>query len=300
MGLRGHRGNVSDRILVTGAGGQLGRDLVEHLSGRPGLEVVAADHAALDVTSRAVTLSVIDEIRPRWIVHTAAWTAVDDCEADTERAFLVNAYGTRNVAEAARTTGAHLCCISTDYVFDGTLERPYTEWDTTGPRSVYGRSKLGGEQEAGPAATVVRTSWLFGAHGPNMVRTVVGLARRAEESGSTLRFVDDQRGCPTSCEDLAPTVAELALARAPGVFHVTNQGPTSWYGLARDVVAAAGLDPAMVEPIGTAQLDPPRPAPRPANSVLDNVALRAAGLPLLPDWHEPMERLVKRLGAEGS
>ena len=289
---------VTDRVLVTGAGGQLGTDLVDHLSGRPGLDTVGVDHAALDVTNRAAVRTAVEQIHPRWIIHTAAWTAVDACESDPERAFAVNAYGVRNVAEAARVAGAHLSVISTDYVFDGTLDRPYDEWDRPDPRSVYGRSKLGGEQEAGPGTTVVRTSWLFGAHGPNMVRTVVGLARKAEAARTPLRFVDDQRGCPTGCDDLAPMVADLTLSRCPGVFHVTNSGPTSWFALARDVVAAAGFDPGLIEPITTAQLDPPRPAPRPANSVLDNRALRLSGRDELPDWHEPMERLVKVLAQE--
>jgi dTDP-4-dehydrorhamnose reductase len=286
---------VTDRVLVTGAGGQLGRDLVEHLSGRPGLDPIGVDHATLDVTNRAAVLTAVEQVHPRWIVHAAAWTAVDACEADPDRALAVNAYGVRNVAEAARLTGAHLGVISTDYVFDGTQDRPYDEWDRPNPLSVYGRSKLGGEQEAGPGATVVRTSWLFGAHGPNIVRTVVGLARKASGGGTPLRFVDDQRGCPTGCDDLAPVVSELTLSRCPGVFHVTNSGPTSWFGLARDVVAAAGFDPDLIEPITTAELDPPRPAPRPANSVLENRALRALGGAPLPDWHEPMERVVKVL-----
>ena len=290
---------VTDRILVTGARGQLGTDLVGHLTGRPGLEVVGVDRATLDVTNRAAVLTAVEQIGPRWIIHAAAWTAVDACESDPERALAVNAYGVRNVSEAARLVGAHLAVISTDYVFDGTLDRPYDEWDRPNPRSVYGRSKLGGEHEAGAGATVVRTSWLFGAHGPNMVRTVVGLAGKASAAGTPLRFVDDQKGCPTGCEDLAPVVAELALSRCPGVFHATNSGVTTWYGLARDVVAAAGFDPELVEPITTAELDPPRPAPRPANSVLDNRALRLAGRDELADWHEPMERLVKLLAEEG-
>lgn len=289
---------MTDRVLVTGAGGQLGRDLALHLSSRPRLEMVGVDHAALDVTNRAAVLTAVEQTGPRWIVHAAAWTAVDACESDPDRALAVNAYAVRNVAEAARLSGAHLSVISTDYVFDGTLDRPYDEWDRPNPLSVYGRSKLGGEREAGPGATVVRTSWLFGAHGPNIVRTVVGLARKAAAAGTPLRFVDDQRGCPTGCDDLAPMVADLTLSRCPGIFHVTNSGPTTWFGLARDVVGAAGLDPGLIEPITTAELDPPRPAPRPANSVLDNRALRALGAGALPDWHEPMERLVKVLAEE--
>jgi dTDP-4-dehydrorhamnose reductase len=181
--------------------------------------------------------------------------------------------------------------VSTDYVFDGTSARPYTEWDAPNPLSAYGRSKLGGEGELDPGATIVRTSWLFGRHGTNAVKTVL---RLAAEPGP-LRFVDDQRGCPTEAADLAGAIRHLLTARLPGTFHVTNQGPTTWYELATAVLAAAGADPARVEPVPTADLDPPRPAPRPANSVLDNAAMRLSGIPLLADHHEPLERLVKDL-----
>jgi dTDP-4-dehydrorhamnose reductase len=294
------------RVLVTGAAGQLGRDLVEALSGavpaggrrgdpstgrlgeRRPVEVVAVDRARLDVADRTAVGAVVDAVRPDVVVHTAAWTAVDACEADPDRAFAINALGTRHVAEAARRHGAHLVYLSTDYVFDGTSPRPYREWDPPHPLSVYGRSKLGGEQELDPGATVVRTSWLSGAHGANMVATVLRLA----SAGDRLRFVDDQRGSPTFTADLAGAVAVLATERLPGVFHVTNQGVASWFEFAAAVLAAAGDDPARVEPITTADLVPPRPAPRPAHSVLDNAALRLAGLDLLPDWHDGLGRLV--------
>ena len=144
-----------------------------------------------------------------------------------------------------------------------------------------------------PGATIVRSSWVWGLHGTNMVKTVLRLAAR----GGPLRFVDDQRGCPTFTGDLAAMLLRLGVARRPGLFHCTNQGPTTWFQFACDVVAAAGLDPAMVEPIRTSELQPPRPAPRPANSVLDNAALRLSGVPLLPDHHEPLERVVKGLVA---
>jgi dTDP-4-dehydrorhamnose reductase len=154
--------------------------------------------------------------------------------------------------------------------------------------SVYGRSKLGGERELDPGSAVVRTSWVCGAHGANMVKTVLRLA-----SGTgPMRFVDDQRGSPSFTADLAGVVAVLATERLPGTFHVTNSGVTSWYGFARAVLEAAGDDPERVEPIATAELDPPRPAPRPANSALDNAALRLLGMPPLPDWHDGLERLV--------
>ena len=285
-------------MLVTGAGGQLGRDLVDVLSGRVAdgggapagrpWDVAAFDHARLDVSRRAAVLTAVEGVRPDVIVHAAAWTAVDACEGDPDRAFAVNALGTRHVAEAARRTGAHVVYVSTDYVFDGTSARPYREWDATNPLSVYGRSKLGGEAELDPASTVVRTSWVCGAHGANMAKTVLRLA----DGPGPLRFVDDQRGSPTFTADLAVTVAALARDRLPGVFHVTNSGTTTWYGFARAVLAAAGHDPDRVEAIATAELDPPRPAPRPANSVLDNAALRLMGMELLADWHDGLDRLV--------
>jgi dTDP-4-dehydrorhamnose reductase len=283
------------RILLTGAGGQLGRDLTAVFTAGPGRpEVLAADRSRLDVVDRDAVLQAITATRPSVVVHAAAWTAVDACELDPDRAFRVNALGTRHVAEGAALADAHLVYLSTDYVFDGRSSDPYREWDQTNPVSVYGRSKLGGEREARalrPSATIVRTSWLCGAHGANMVKTVLRLAHDHPE----LRFVDDQRGCPTFTEDLAEMILRLATGRLHGVFHVTNQGETTWYQFARDVLTAAGLDPDRVQPISTEELYPPRAAPRPANSVLDNAALRYEGIPLLDDHRVPLERLVKQL-----
>jgi dTDP-4-dehydrorhamnose reductase len=238
----------------------------------------------------------ITQLAPDLVIHCAAWTAVDACEADPERAWRVNALACRHIAEAAALTGAHLVVVSTDYVFDGTQPDPYVEWDAPNPRSVYGRSKLGGEDEARrllPTATIARTSWLCSSHGQNMVKTVMRLA--TEDPDRPLRFVDDQRGCPTFTEDLALALLRLGVARRPGLFHVTNSGVATWFDLAREIVKLAGGDPSRVEPISTAELDPPRAAPRPANSVLDNAALRLSGLPLLPDYHDALERTVKAL-----
>ena len=278
------------RLLVTGAGGQLGHDVARHAHDR-GDDVVAVDRGGLDVTSRDAVLGAITSLRPDAVVNCAAWTAVDACEGDPDRAFAANALAVRWLREACDRTGAHLVQISTDYVFDGTLDRPYHEWDVPSPRSVYGASKLAGEREAGPAATVVRTSWVCGEHGANILKTVLRLAAERDE----LAFVDDQRGCPTFTADLAVALRRLAVDRRSGIHHVTNHGAVSWYEFVREVVAAAGRDPAMVRPIATADLDPPRPAPRPANSVLDNAVLRLAGLPLLRDFREPLRELVERL-----
>jgi dTDP-4-dehydrorhamnose reductase len=288
------------RVLITGAGGQLGRDVTSVFSDSPSRpEVLAADRVRLDVADRDAVLQAVTSTRPTVVIHAAAWTAVDACEGDPDRAFRVNALGTRHVAEAAALVEAHLVYLSTDYVFDGSAAAPYREWDPTNPVSVYGRSKLGGEREVQalrPGSTIVRTSWVCGAHGANMVKTVLGLAQDRPE----LRFVDDQHGCPTFTEDLAGMILRLATARLPGLFHVTNQGATTWYRFARDVLSAAGLDPDRVKPIATAELQPPRPALRPANSVLDNAALRYQGIALLDDHHIPLERLVKQLIAEGA
>lgn len=288
------------RILITGAAGQLGTDLARIATADAHHHVVAADRARLDVADRDQVLGALTELRPDLVLHAGAWTAVDACESDPDRAWRVNALGCRHLAEGAAAVGAHLVSLSTDYVFDGMSPRPYHEWDPTHPRSVYGQSKLGGEGEVLgrlPGAAVVRTSWLCSPHGANVVKTVLKLATRAVRSGrgERLRFVYDQRGCPTFTDDLAGMVLELGVGRRPGLFHVTNQGPTSWYEFAREVVACAGLDPALVEPIATADLSPPRQAPRPANSVLDNAALRLSGIPLLPDHREPLERTVKML-----
>lgn len=278
------------RLLVTGGNGQLGRELVEAFAGH---EVVAPPRDQLDVAQRDSVVQHVIAAEPDAIVHAAAWTDVDGCEREPHRALRVNALGTRHVAEAARLVGARVCYISTDYVFPGDSSRPYTEWDETGPLSAYGRSKLGGERELDPGSTIVRTSWVCGRHGRNFVKTMLRAGREAGPEGLTV--VDDQHGSPTFAVDLASMVATLVVARLPGTFHVTNQGQTTWFGFAREVLAAAGLDPAVVRPIPTSRLDPPRPAPRPAWSVLDNAALRLSGIPLLPHYHQSLVHLVRTL-----
>ena len=178
------------KVLVTGAGGQVGRELVDVLAP---FEVVACTHADLDTGDRDSVLAVIADARPDAIVHCAAWTAVDLCEADPDRAYRDNAMSNRNVMDAARRVGAYVVALSTDYVFDGDKDEAYHEWDTPNPQSVYGASKLAGEFEIDPDCAVVRTSWVCGRHGGNAVKTIL---RLAQESGK-MRFVSDQRGSPT-------------------------------------------------------------------------------------------------------
>ena len=281
------------RVLVTGAAGQVGREVVD-VCERAGDDVVAVDRSAVDMTDRDAVLGAVTMVRPHAVIHTAAWTAVDACEADPARAFAANALAVRWVADGCRLADAHLVTVSTDYVFDGTKSTPYHEWDTPNPQSVYGASKRAGEIEAlsgGVPAALVRTSWVCGRHGSNMVKTVL---RLAGEPGR-LRFVHDQVGHPTFAADLAVMLRRLAVDRRTGVHHVTNQGAVSWHDFVAEVLRAAGHDPARVEAIATADLQPPRPAPRPANSVLDNAVLVAAGLPLLRDFRAPLAELVAEL-----
>ena len=275
------------RVLVTGAGGQLGRELARHCADG-GDTVVALDRSQLDVGDQRAVAEAVETHHPDVVVNAAAWTAVDACETAPERAFRDNADAVRWLRAACDATGAHLVQMSTDYVFDGTLDRAYREDDHPNPRSVYGRSKLAGELAAGDKSTIVRTSWLCGVSGGNMVKT----ALRLLAAGAPMAFVTDQRGCPTFTADLVVPVRELAVQRRPGVFHVTNQRAVSWFEFVREVVEAAGGDVRAVRPITSAELVPPRPAPRPANSVLANDALQAAGMPLLRDHAEPLHELV--------
>ena len=282
------------KILVTGAAGQLGRELVDVATGA-GHDVFAASRAELDVTKPEVVRAAVLREQPAVIVHAAAWTAVDACESDHEKAMLHNGAATRFVVDAAREVGARVIYISTDYVFDGTKPTPYVEADVPNPQSVYGVSKLAGEQAVDTSIdTVVRISWVCGFHGANMVKTILRIAAQQD----TLTFVDDQVGCPTFADDAAAMITRLATEARPGIWHVTNQGAVSWYEFTREVLRAAGHDPARVKPVRTRDLVPARPAPRPANSVLDNAALRTAGISLLDDFRVPLARLVSRLTAQ--
>ena len=278
------------RVLITGAGGQVGHELVR-VFGAGGHEVAGFDHASLDITNRDSVRAAVVEFHPDAIVHSAAWTAVDACEGDPDRAFAVNAMGTRFIVEASRFVDAAVHYISTDYVFDGTKDSAYLEWDQTNPQSVYGASKLAGERELGDNSSIIRTSWICGFHGPNMVKTILRIAAEND----TLSFVDDQRGCPTFADDLGAMIAQLVVERRTGIFHVTNAGPVSWYEFAREVLLASGQDPERVLPVATADLQPARPAPRPANSVLDHAALRLSGIDTMADFREPLRRLVAAL-----
>jgi dTDP-4-dehydrorhamnose reductase len=279
------------RVLVTGAGGQVGSELHNHL---PHHQVLALSRTELDIADRDAVEQRLGAFLPEAVVNCAAWTDVDGCEGDPERAFVANALAVRHLAVACARVGAHLVHVSTDYVFAGDKDGPYHEWDPPAPASVYGRSKLGGELEIARHAqswAVARTSWVFGRRGRNFVDTILARARE----GAPLKVVSDQVGCPTYAPDLAGALARLAVERRGGLYHVTNQGACTWHELARATLELAGLDPGVVGEMTTSELG--RPAPRPANSVLENMAWRRSGLVPLRPWREALAERIAQLAA---
>ena len=277
------------KLLITGANGQLGHELVR-ATVAAGHEVVATSHETLDITDKSAVDTAITAARPDVVIHAAAWTAVDACESDPDKAMLVNGTATKYIAAAAHAVGAHVVYISTDYVFDGSKTSPYDEEDAPNPQSVYGASKLEGERALGPNDAIVRIAWVCGFYGGNMVKTILRLAEQPQ-----LKFVDDQIGNPTFADDAAEMIVRLATEKRPGTWHVTNQGDVSWYQFAREVLMAAGFDAEKVAPNKTHELQPPRPAKRPFNSVLNNTSLKRAGIELLPDFRVSLARLVSQI-----
>lgn len=276
------------RWLVTGAGGMLGTDLVAAVASG-GEPVTGMDRASLDVTDAAAVTDAIASCRPEVVVNCAAWTAVDDAEAAEEQALAVNAGGPANLAAACARLGARLVQVSTDYVFAGQADRPYAEDDAPAPRTAYGRTKLAGERAVlsglPGSGYVVRTAWLYGAHGPSFVRTMIKL----ENHRPTVDVVDDQHGQPTWTVDVATQVIALVHARAaPGIYHATSSGQTTWFGLAREIFGLLGADPARVKPVPSSAM--PRPAPRPAYSVLGHGAWTRLGVSPIGEWRTALHR----------
>ncbi|MFE0513826.1 dTDP-4-dehydrorhamnose reductase [Streptomyces sp. NPDC058964] len=284
------------RWLVAGAGGMLGRDTVAELR-RRGADVTGLDRTALDITEPDAVRRAFIGHHPDVVVNCAAYTAVDDAETDEARALRINGHGPRVLARACAEHGARLVHVSTDYVFDG-AERaaPYPEDHPPAPRTAYGRTKLAGEravlEELPGAGAVVRTAWLYGAHGRSFVRTMLELEARRD----TLDVVDDQRGQPTWSADVAARIADLGTAH--GVFHATSSGEASWYELAREVFRLSGADPDRIRP--TTSEAYPRPAPRPAYSALGHTRWREIGLKPPRDWRAALQEALPRIREEMS
>jgi dTDP-4-dehydrorhamnose reductase len=255
-----------------------------------GDQVLAHSRQSLDITDRQLVLDTIREQKPDVVINCAAWTDVDGCEFDRERAFLINAEGPENLAVACRQFNAACATISTDYVFDGTKEGFYTQADEPHPLSVYGESKLGGEERAqsvNPKAIVVRTGYVFGAGGRNFLSTVITRSLRGEK----LKALADTRGTPTFADDLVRQLRELVTRETSGIFHLVNSGEgASFEDFVRLALALVGRDQAMVEPVTVASLG--RPAPRPANSCMRCLRSASLGLPAMPDWQEALQRFV--------
>lgn len=276
-------------VIITGAKGQLGLDLVEEFQ-RRGYQVHGYGREELDITDILACTAVVKSVDPEIIVHAAAYTAVDDAEANADEAYRVNAYGTRNIAVAAAEAGAKLVAISTDYVFNGTASEPYDEFHPADPVNVYGRSKWAGEEmvrQVHSSHFIVRTSWVYGLHGSNFVKTMLKLGG----SQPAVQVVSDQIGSPTYTRDLAEVIAELASTDKYGTYHVTGGGSCSWYDFASAIFELAGLN-AKAVPVATSAF--PRPAPRPAYSVLDNRALHLNGFKEMRPWAEALRNFLEK------
>lgn len=289
-------------FLVTGCRGQLGRDLMDLLATEHTVQGVDVEEC--DITDTSAVRKTISEINPTVVLHTAAYTDVDGCEAHREQAMLVNSEGTGNVAVACRNLGARLVYYSTDYVFDGTNDRPYNESDRADPITVYGQSKLQGERAVEAVLDeyiILRIAWVYGRHGKNFVKTMIGLGQKqiADKKAGTettpLRIVDDQVGNPCWTMDIARQTRVVLAGDANGLYHATSEGETTWYGLARAIFATLGMD-VEIQPCTSAEFV--RPAPRPNRSTLDNSRLMAAGLSVMRPWRTALESFLHEEGKE--
>ncbi|MGG1553511.1 dTDP-4-dehydrorhamnose reductase [Paenibacillus ferrarius] len=277
------------KIIVTGANGQLGQEVVKQLDRHH--EVFGLGREQLDITNKQQCLEVLGAIRPDVVIHSAAYTAVDLAESEEEKAFLINATGTENLVIAAERVGAKFCYISTDYVFDGTSTNGYREYDETNPQSVYGKSKRAGElhvRELSSKAFIVRTSWVFGMYGANFVKTMLLLAQTRD----SLKVVNDQVGSPTYTVDLAMFLEQLIQTEHYGTYHVSNSGVCSWYEFACAIFEESGID-IKVEPCTTDEF--PRRAPRPKYSVMKHDAIRANGFKEIRPWQDGLKAFLKEL-----
>lgn len=278
-------------VLVTGATGQLGYDVVKELT-RRGVSCKGIGSAALDITDEAAVKNFIKKMSPRAVIHCAAYTAVDKAEDERERCFAVNAEGTEYIARACSEIGAKLVYISTDYVFDGSGEIPWETGDEVGPLNVYGKSKLLGEEAVRKNLDehfIVRISWVFGKNGNNFIKTML----RLSETHPELSVVADQYGAPTYTADLAPLLCDMIETEKYGTYHATNEGTTTWAEFAKEIFRAANVS-CTVHPISAK--DYPTKAVRPYNSRMSKRSLDEAGFERLPRWEDALERYLREIG----
>lgn len=282
------------RVLVTGAAGQLGSDVLSALRER-GIDGIGADITEFDITDADAAISFIGKCAPTTVIHCAAYTAVDRAEDEPELCALINVTGTENVARACRAVNASMIYISTDYVFPGEGESFYETDDPTGPQNVYGRTKRMGEEAVLKILNrsfIVRISWVFGKNGANFVRTMLRLGNERPE----ISVVGDQFGSPTYTRDLSVLLCEMALSDRYGIYHATNEGVCSWAGFARAIMEKAGLA-CVVNAISSAEY--PVKARRPKNSRLSKKSLTGNGFSLLPHWEDALDRYLKELRTDG-
>ncbi|MGG1911805.1 dTDP-4-dehydrorhamnose reductase [Priestia megaterium] len=280
-------------ILITGAKGQLGQELVNDLK-ETSWTINGLGREELDITNYKEVERIILSLQPDVIIHSAAYTQVDQAETEVEKAFLVNGEGTKNIAKLANQIGAKICYVSTDYVFDGKKEGAYSINDTKNPQTVYGKSKLAGEkyiQEYCEKFFIVRTSWVFGLYGPNFVKTMLNLAEKKEEIG----VVHDQIGSPTYTPDLSKFLIQLVQTEKFGVYHASNTGTCSWYEFASEIFKQADKS-LKINPLTTKEF--PKPAKRPANSVLSQNNLEEQGFEKLQHWKEAVKDFINELSKE--
>ncbi len=281
-----------EKVLVTGVAGQLGYDVVRVLQDRS-IDAVGVDIADFDLTDRDAVVAYVNKTNPTCIVHCAAYTAVDKAEDDQEKAYAVNVMGTRNIALAAKETGAKLMYISTDYVFDGDKKEPYNADDSKNPLGVYGSTKYLGEGECRSQVQklfIVRLSWVFGKNGNNFVKTMLRLSETKDE----ISVVSDQFGSPTYTPDAARIICDMIATDKYGAYHVSNEGYCSWHEFACEIMNLAGRT-TVVKPILAAQY--PSRTKRPQNSCFSKRELDAAGFTRLPHWKDALDHYLKEIGA---
>lgn len=276
---------MTPKILITGGNGQLARSF---LNSNHAYELIALGKNDLDILNKEQVFNTIERLYPDIVIHCAAYTQVDDCEDNIQKAYKININGTENVVSACKKNNSVMVYMSTDYVFDGRKEAPYIEEDAPNPINIYGSTKMAGEKivkETLEKFFIVRTSWLYSYNGKNFVNTILDLAKQKKE----IKVVNDQKGCPTYAMDLVQVIYQLISTKEYGVYHASNSGDCSWYEFAFEILKGAGYDPSILNPISSSELN--RKAPRPKNSVL----LNTKNVYNMRKWKEALDNYLRTI-----